>query len=190
MSDLRSLTSAANGRRSNGPVTVAGKRRSSRNAMRHGLLSRCLVLENESPEAFQSLLAGHLERFQPVDDTELAIVEEITAAVWRLRRSWAIETRMLDSTEVSPDAASDPLSRIASAFADRAQSAALPLAHRYETRLHMIYQRALHNFLLLRAAVPAPIEDPVLHLEPSSPKALPEPAADLPGTVELPNEPN
>ena len=26
--------------------------------------------------------------------------------------------------------------------------------HRYETRLHMLYQRALHNLLLLRATVP------------------------------------
>src|ERR1035438_3026248 len=35
-----------------------------------------------------------------------------------------------------------------------ANSAALPLMHRYETRLHMLYQRALHNLLLVRAAVP------------------------------------
>jgi hypothetical protein len=32
--------------------------------------------------------------------------------------------------------------------------ASISLMHRYETRLHLIYQRALHNLLLLRAADP------------------------------------
>ena len=35
--------------------------------------------------------------------------------------------------------------------------------HRYETRLHLMYQRALHNLLLLRTAVipnePSPISE-------------------------------
>jgi len=152
--DRRSQTSAANGRHSKGPVTPEGKRRSSGNAVRHGLLSRCLVLEDESAKAFNSLLETHIQRFRPTDDVELGIVEEMTASMWRLRRSWAIETSMLDSASAAPDAPSEPLARIAAAFNSRADSAALPLAHRYETRLHMIYQRSLRILLLLRAAVP------------------------------------
>ena len=154
MSSLRRiLASRANGRLSQGPVTPAGKQQSSLNALSHGLLARCLVLEDESPDTFDALLAQHIERFQPADAIELGFVEEMVGAAWRMRRAWAIETHMLDTaTPGSPGL--PPLDRIAAAFQSLSNAAALPLMHRYETRLHMLYQRALHNLLLLRAAVP------------------------------------
>jgi hypothetical protein len=75
MSGLRSLTYAANGRRSKGPVTAAGKRRSSGDALRHGLLVRRLVLEGESIKAFRALLAappaGLAPEFRPVSPKAL-----------------------------------------------------------------------------------------------------------------------
>jgi hypothetical protein len=41
------------------------------------------------------------------------------------------------------------------AFSDLAASPSLGVMHRYQTRLHLFYQRALHNLLLLReVAVP------------------------------------
>jgi hypothetical protein len=171
MSSLRRITSSrANGRRSKGPVTDSGKLRSSENSLRHGLLARCLVLDDESPEAFQSVLAHHIERIQPVDSLELGLVEEMVAAWWRGRRSWAIETEMLCAAGRDPASPPTPVSRMATAFKDLAGSPALPLMHRYETRLHMIYQRAFHNLLLLRAAIPndpSPIsEHPLLPAPP------------------------
>ena len=102
MSSLgRINASRANGRLSKGPVTAVGKLRSSQNAVRHGLLARCLVLGDESPEAFQSLLAAYIDRLQPADALELDMVEEMVAAIWRLRRSWAIETHMMDTDRKS-----------------------------------------------------------------------------------------
>jgi hypothetical protein len=175
-SDSRILSSRANGRRSKGPVTAAGKLRSSRNAIRHGLLSGSLVLEDESPEGFQALLAQHLARFQPADDLELGLVEEMVAACWRMRRSWAIETHMLDTVAAAdPAAAGTALDRITAAFKSLAESAALPLMHRYETRLHMVYQRALHNLMLLRAAIPNEPSFVPERCDPGPPLALPEP---------------
>ena len=124
--------------------------------MRHGLLARCLVLQDESPKAFQSLLDIYVARLQPADELELDVVEEMVAAAWRLRRNWAIETRMMDT--LPADAVSladtDSVGRITTAFKSLAASPVLPLMHRYETRLHMMYQRALHNLLLLRAVIP------------------------------------
>ena len=148
------LASRANGRRSRGPSTQAGKQRSSLNALAHGLLARCLVLDDESPEAFQSLLAAHVERLQPADPVEFGFVEEMVGAAWRMRRAWAIETRMLDTTAPPAPSPVSPIDRIAASFQSLSSSPAMPLMHRYETRLHMLYQRALHNLLLLRAAVP------------------------------------
>ena len=180
MSSLRRIASSrANGRRSKGPVTASGKLRSSENALRHGLLARYLVLDDESPEAFQSVLAHHIERIRPVDSLELGLVEEMVAAWWRGRRSWAIETEMLCEAARDPASPPAPIGRMTAAFKGLAASPALPLMHRYETRLHMIYQRAFHNLLLLRAAIPnepSPIsEHPLLPAPP-----LPSPLEVLP----------
>ena len=130
-------------------MTAAGKESSSQNALRHGLLARCVVLESESREGFAALLQQHLERLQPTDGVELGMIEEMVAAAWRLRRAWAVEARTLDN-EMAAQAADDPLDRLTAAFSGLAGSQPLELLHRYETRLHRCYQRALYNLLLLR----------------------------------------
>ena len=154
MSSLRRISaSRANGARSQGPVTQAGLQRSSQNAIRHGLLSNCVVLEGESQEAFDALIAQLIERFQPVDGVELATVEEMAASLWRIRRAWAIETRMLDNhTAAQPEG--DLLDRITAAFTEPNHALGQALMHRYETRLHLMYQRAFHNLLILRQEIP------------------------------------
>ena len=178
MSSLRRiLSSRANGALSRGPRTPEGRLRSSQNAVQHGLLSDCVVLPGESLDAFAELLAQHLERFDPADGVEFGMIEEMAAAYWRLRRSWAIENQLLaDSLAAQPPG--DDVARITAAFRQQASSPELALLHRYETRLHLMYQRALHNILLLRVAgipnEPSPISeqspapDPPLCLEPPS----------------------
>ncbi len=152
MSSLRKiLSSRANGARSRGPVTPQGMERSSQNARRHGLLSKCAVLEEESREVFESLLAQYENRFQPADDIEFGMIEEMMSAYWRLRRAWAIETRLLED-QITGAPADDALGSITAAFSAAAGPGPLALMHRYETRLHMMYQRALHNLFLLRAS--------------------------------------
>jgi len=154
MSSIRRISaSRANGARSQGPVTQAGLQRSSQNATSHGLLSNCVVLESESQEAFDALMAQLIERFQPADGIELATVEEMAASLWRIRRAWAIETRMLDNhTAAQPEG--DLLDRITAAFTEPNHVLGQTLMHRYETRLHLMYQRAFHNFLILRQEIP------------------------------------
>lgn len=58
-SQERILSSRANGARPRGPTTPAGKQASSLNAIRHGILAKCVVLTNESRENFDILLAQH-----------------------------------------------------------------------------------------------------------------------------------
>jgi hypothetical protein len=82
----RILASRANGARSLGPVTPEGKARSSCNALRHGLLAKCVVLSNESPAGFQELHDQFVNRFGPADGVEDGLLEEMVAASWRLRR--------------------------------------------------------------------------------------------------------
>ena len=71
------------GRRSGGPRTAQGKRRSSQNAHKHGLYTDERFLESaalelgEDPRQFQRLLKGLVEARRPVGALELALVEDL-----------------------------------------------------------------------------------------------------------------
>jgi len=176
-SSLRRIrASRANGALSKGPKTPEGKRRASLNSLRHGLLADCIVLQNESCAGFEALLAQHLERFGPVDGVEFGLIEEMAAAYWRMRRAWAIEKRTFeDAMAKQTDAPADEVGRLTAAFGNLASSPDLGLLHRYETRLHLMYQRGLHNLLLLRACAPPVTPFP----------ALPPPAETTPDQTNL-----
>ena len=105
-SQRRKTASRANGARSLGPKTPAGRRRSALNATRHGLLARCVLLSGESPEAFHAMLAEYTGRFVPADAVECGFIEEMAAAFWRLRRTWAVETASTRSLPATPSSAS------------------------------------------------------------------------------------
>jgi hypothetical protein len=110
---------------------------------------RCLVLESESLEAFDAVLAEHIDRLQPVDVLEYTMVEDMVACYWRSRRAWAIETRMQDKQIAAQDEGGD-LDRAANALCALAETPAPVLMHRYDGRLHMVYTRSLHTFLLVQ----------------------------------------
>ena len=213
MSSLRRIDSSrANGARSRGPITPEGKERSSTNALRHALLAKCVVLENESNECFDDLVTQHIRRFAPADGVEFAMIEEMVAANWRMRRAWAIENRLMEKA-IAKQPPGDDLSRLADAFSQLAASPELNLLHRYEARLHRIYQRALNNLLRLREPElpngPNPISEqcaPVLQgsgavdareeVDLPTPCSLPVSAAASPqiasslGNHAIPNEPD
>jgi hypothetical protein len=69
-----------------------------------------------------------------------------------MRRLWAIETSPLER-ELGNQHSADQVQRIATVFASLANNSQhLDVIHRYETRLHNIYQRAFHNLFLLDTA--------------------------------------
>ena len=183
-SEKRITASRANGALSRGPKTPQGKARSSRNATRHGLLARVIVLEEEPEDAFRKLCHAYDTRFEPRDEVEAGMVHEMVANYWRLRRAWAIENRYFDTAMAVQDGpcATD---RLMSAFSSLADSNRLDLLHRYETRIHMMFQRALRNLLALRKATPNP---PGCKPGPESPPD--RPSAPSPEQLRaIPNEP-
>ena len=110
-----------------------------------------VVLKCESRELFQSVLVEHIERFGPIDPVEYGFIEEMASSYWRLRRLWAIENAVVDEG-LAAEPAGDCSVRMASALRKLTGSPELALIHRYETRLQMMYQRALHNILVMRNA--------------------------------------
>ena len=146
--EKRILASRANGAKSRGPITPAGKARS-RSAIRSHRLAAANVLTNESSNAFFTLLGHHYNCLAPTNDIECAMIEEMVSAYWRMRRGWAIENSLLEGATVNqPDG--PELSRIAQANAELSSNQQVIALRGEETRLQRIYQRALHNFLMLK----------------------------------------
>ena len=84
-----------NAKASTGPRTPAGKARSSSNAISHGVLSRHLLLPDEDPSQWISLLSRLLDELRPVGTLEQTLVERIAVALWRQRRViWAETARI------------------------------------------------------------------------------------------------
>ena len=154
MSSLRRiLASRANGALSRGPVSPEGLARSSQNAVKHGLASSSLVLSNESDSEFQTLHESYLLLFNPQNDLEAGLVEQLVAARWRMERVWALETALLDlemeeqREKIENKYESiDEIARTALAFrALSDESRSLALLNRYETRYRLAGDRILEK---------------------------------------------
>jgi hypothetical protein len=183
ISEKHSQAARANGARSRGPVTPEGKAISSRNATRHGLLAKTIVLSNEGPEGFKALFDLLVERFSPVDDVELSAIEEMAASYWRLRRTFAMETSLLE-TGLAKQSSGTAIERTTAVFCDPANRESLALLHRYETRLQNIYHRAIRSLATLRKLPPRTEPPPA---EPESLALVPnEPMPDCVSNTEAP----
>jgi hypothetical protein len=174
MSSQRRIDSSrANGAKSRGPVTPEGKLRSSRNAIRHGLLAEQVAIGVESPEGFANELEQFEHRIQPIDDVETAIVEDMTLASWRLRRIYATEKIWLD--EAIDCAPGNGPEILGAAMRNLFNQPEFSLLQRYETRLHRIFTRSLHDLRDLRRICPSD--------EPTVPRDESVPPADSPSTL-------
>lgn len=84
-----------NAKLSKGPVSEEGKAVSARNAFKHGLQSRELLLPDEAPEALEGLRESFWADLRPVGALEAMLVERVIGLAWRLRRLGRIETGVL-----------------------------------------------------------------------------------------------
>ncbi len=100
VSKRKQLANAKNARKSTGPRTRKGKARSARNALRHGLLAKSVLLHaqgaGEQQKDFDALLADLVADLAPRNMIEEALVERIATCYWRLRRAQRFESRAID----------------------------------------------------------------------------------------------
>lgn len=68
------------------PAEKGGYELSRFNAVRHGILSRHIVLPHEDADEYRDLLAALVEEHQPAGATEMHLVEELAGVIWRKRR--------------------------------------------------------------------------------------------------------
>ena len=86
----------ANAQKSTGPQTPEGKEASSRNALRHGLLSTRTLVGNEDANEFKLLRDSLIADYQPANTQELMLVDRIANAAWRTLRVRQMEQHLAD----------------------------------------------------------------------------------------------
>ena len=170
-----------NGAKSHGPKTPEGKAISSANSLRHGMTAKAILLTNENPEAYTKLAAAYYEKFEPADDVECDLVDQMVIAKWHLRRDWSNEAALfdleMDHQTKKIDAQYqkiDHACRYALAFRALAdESKSIQLLTRYEAAHERSFYRALTTLLKLRVE-PKPSPDAL------QPPAHPDPEPNPP----------
>ncbi|MEZ5355745.1 MAG: hypothetical protein R2762_24180 [Bryobacteraceae bacterium] len=149
----------ANGSKSNGPSTPEGKKKIAMNAYTHGLTAKAVLAPGEDPESLALLVDSFIAIFQPADDAEFLLVEEMVAAKWKLHRSWCIEGSLFEAEICTQSEKVDakfegvtPELRYALAFRTLTdESKSLAHVNRQEVRLTRAHDRALEQLLLLQS---------------------------------------
>ena len=139
-SERQFQTNRLNAAKSTGPGTDAGKAAVALNGIKHGLLSRQVLIKGESEAdlvAFGKRLRAQLA---PIGELELLFADRIISTAWRLRRALAVEAALFDKEE-TPDRA------FAGYSAKR-----MTILSRYESTLERGLFKALHELQRLQAA--------------------------------------
>ena len=85
-----------NASKSTGPTTEEGKRRSRRNAVRHGLTAETVIGALEDAEDYRAFEAAIIADYDAHSTVERELVLRLASLLWRLRRATTMETGLFD----------------------------------------------------------------------------------------------
>jgi hypothetical protein len=92
MSSLRQIeANRRNARLSTGPITEEGKKKSRRNAVRHGLTAETVIDAIEDAEDYAAFEMAVTADYDAQSAVERELVLRLASLLWRLRRTTAIE---------------------------------------------------------------------------------------------------
>ena len=96
------LANKQNAQLSAGPTTATGKAIVSKNAIKHGIFTKDLILSSdikqENEEEYQEILNNLFDCLSPCNQMESLLVEKIATDFWRLRRTIRFETGSIAQT--------------------------------------------------------------------------------------------
>jgi hypothetical protein len=96
-SPAQAAASRANGARSHGPVSAAGRRISAMNAFAHGLCSTTLgKLEGEDAAEYATFLDNYRAELEPYGWDGIDAADRMARSAWQVRRADALMARALD----------------------------------------------------------------------------------------------
>ena len=103
-SEAQIAANRENAKKSTGPRTEEGKRRSSINACRHGLTGRVVVLPEEDLAAYQAFSKELFDSLAPETPVERQYAQTFVDTQWRLNRVRSIEDGMFGLGLMEPTA--------------------------------------------------------------------------------------
>ena len=146
-STAQQAAARANGARSRGPTTEAGKARAARNGTRHGLRGGPFsLLSGEDHEEFAALHTAVTADWRPRDAYERRWVHELVTAMWRQDRLHGLEIAALTAAAAESPPTEATMQRLLT-FA------------RYGARIDKDIGRALQALRVLRDRPDARIEE-------------------------------
>ncbi|MEI7741273.1 MAG: hypothetical protein WCJ29_02095 [bacterium] len=136
-----------------GVKSAEGKAVSRYNAMKHGLLSKEVLLQDEDEADLVSLGKELRSELSPASEMELMLVDRITANVWRLRRAMRMEREMIeDDMKPSPYSEIQKNKTLGQAMSyDFSNSDTYGKLIRYESSIERGIYKALHELQRLQA---------------------------------------
>ena len=137
----------SNAKLSTGPKSAAGKSLVAKNALKHGVFSKQLVLDDESKEEFEEVRREFYEQFKPEGFLEVLFWERALSAIWRLSRIGKIESLIIAESGNSPFKEG----KISDAFGGYS-GGQLALMSRYEITLEKILFKSLSELRALQYA--------------------------------------
>src|SRR6266542_4038689 len=91
-SPAKAAANLANAQLSTGPKTDAGKARSSRNALKHGLTSKDLIVREDEQDEFNELQSSLRQELAPQGALEMLTFNQLVRAAWNMQRAQRLET--------------------------------------------------------------------------------------------------
>jgi hypothetical protein len=146
----RAEINLANARHSTGPKSAEGKKKSSLNALRHGLTGQIVVMPAEDLQAYQRHLESFATECKPKGPIEAHLVQALADTSWRINRVAALETNLLNLAAVG-EGIEDALAIAASL---ESQSKALANLSMHSQRLSRQFERTvdkLHELQKIRS---------------------------------------
>jgi hypothetical protein len=89
------LANQQNAQHSTGPRTESGKRRSRRNAIRHGLTAEMVIDTLEDAADYRAFERAIKSDYSPQTAIEVQLASRLASLLWRLRRAVIIESGLL-----------------------------------------------------------------------------------------------
>ena len=170
------IANRANAQLSTGPNTASGKRKSSMNAVKHGLSAQTIVVGDEDPAEFEALRENLEQDFQPETYLERELVQLLAIYTLRLRRIPVFEAayiqffefaareklkrdRVFDPSLDHPALAIKELTMVRMALwlsrSEEFQNALAKLS-RYEAFLLRAFKQTLQQLIVFRSGRPEP----------------------------------
>lgn len=139
-----------------GVKTVEGKAISKLNPLKHGLLSKEVLLKGEDKQSYSELSQSLIESLQPIGAIEEILADRIVANIWRLRRVLEVERTTMEWQKVHEirsmhfDEKQDQIER--NAIREMLINDDIEKLQRYETAIERGIYKAMHELQRIQAA--------------------------------------